>query len=242
MTTATRVWSREQNPDIFAMARSRAPKPSLTMAYLSLLLAAVGVVLSLVALVGIWWFGEINPAIFGGAFKGRGSLSLWGFATSADLLGISLPTTFLELDDGACGPSSPLRGEEMCRRLHAIRGLVVSSVAFMGFALISSIFALFAMGDCCHGKHRIRSQLSTAFMAMVSVACMVCALAIGCSTDTEHVMMEFGGMGAAFYSAVAQILVGFVAVNISCVGGCFLLTGQPKEDARAIHNSEASGV
>ncbi|CAL1127158.1 unnamed protein product [Cladocopium goreaui] len=112
----------------------------------------------------------------------------------------------------------------------------------MGFALISSIFALFAMGDCCHGKHRIRSQLSTAFMAMVSVACMVCALAIGCSTDTEHVMMEFGGMGAAFYSAVAQILVGFVAVNISCVGGCFLLTGQPKEDARAIHNSEASGV
>ncbi|CAL1127159.1 unnamed protein product [Cladocopium goreaui] len=119
---------------------------------------------------------------------------------------------------------------------------VVSSVAFMGFALISSIFALFAMGDCCHGKHRIRSQLSTAFMAMVSVACMVCALAIGCSTDTEHVMMEFGGMGAAFYSAVAQILVGFVAVNISCVGGCFLLTGQPKEDARAIHNSEASGV
>jgi len=67
-----RVWSREQNPDIFAMARSKAPKPSLTMAYLSLLLAAVGVVLSLVALVGIWWFGEINPAIFGGAFKGRG--------------------------------------------------------------------------------------------------------------------------------------------------------------------------
>jgi len=42
-----------------------------------------------------------------------GSLSLWGFATSADLLGISLPTTFLELDDGACGPSSPLRGEAM---------------------------------------------------------------------------------------------------------------------------------
>ena len=54
------------------MARSKASKPSLTMAYLSLLLAAVGVVLSLVALVGIWWFGEINPAIFGGAFKGRG--------------------------------------------------------------------------------------------------------------------------------------------------------------------------
>ena len=56
-----------------------------------------------------------------------------------------------------------------------------------------------------HPFHR-RSQLSTAFMAMVSVACMVCALAIGSSTDTEHVMMEFGGMGAAFYCHLAADL------------------------------------
>ena len=137
-----------------------------------------------------------------------------------------------------------------------------------------------------------RSQLFTAFMAMVSVACMVCALAIGCSTDTEHVMMEFGGMGAAFYSHLAAdlwssgsclilycedlwslfqvrwlkswwalwqwislVLVGpklradkgmgrkqFLLRAIWDFLRCFLLTGQPKEDARAIHNSEASGV
>ena len=53
-----------------------------------------------------------------------GSLSLWGFATSSDLLGFSLPTTFMNLDHGACGDGSPLRAEDMCEKLHAIRGLV----------------------------------------------------------------------------------------------------------------------
>ena len=95
---------------------------------------------------------------------------------------------------------------------------VVSSVVFMGLSLIGAIFSLFAVGGCCRGQE-IRSQLATALMAMISVTCMVCGLAIGSSTDTEHVMREFGGMGAAFYCAVAQILVGFVIVNISCIGG-----------------------
>ena len=33
----------------------------------------------------------------------------------------------------------------------------------------------------------------------MSLFCMVCALAVGSSTDTEHMMTDFGGMGAAFY-------------------------------------------
>jgi len=219
-----------------------AGKPSLTMAYLSLVLACVGVVLSIVALSGVWWHGEINPSVFGGALKGKGSLSLWGFSTSIDSLGISLPTTFLSLDAGACHDSSPLRGEEMCNKLHAIRGLVISSVVFMGFGLCSAIFALFAKGDCCHGNLKTRSQFGTTFLTAVSVACMVCALAVGSSADQGHVMLEFGDMGAAFYCAVAQVLVGFVLVTLSCAAGCFSLTGQLKEDARGIQNSEGSGV
>eukprot|EP00490_Sorites_sp_Unknown_P013318 CAMPEP_0114689666 /NCGR_PEP_ID=MMETSP0191-20121206/64822_1 /TAXON_ID=126664 /ORGANISM="Sorites sp." /LENGTH=225 /DNA_ID=CAMNT_0001978609 /DNA_START=35 /DNA_END=713 /DNA_ORIENTATION=+ len=220
---------------------SRASTPSLTMAYSSLLLACAGVVLSIVALVGVWWHGQINPTVFGGVFKGEGSLSLWGFSSSADLLGFTLPA----MDGGACGNSSPLREQETCGKLHAIRGLVISSAVFMGFALISAICALFTVGKCCHGKYRVRSQLATALMALLSVACMISALAVGSSSDISHVMLDFGAVGAAFYCAVAQILVGFVVVNISCIGGCAMLKGNLTEDARGMsqmHNSEGSGV
>eukprot|EP00438_Fugacium_kawagutii_P024539 Skav223319 [mRNA] locus=scaffold200:53731:55052:+ [translate_table: standard] len=154
-----------------------AGKPSLTMAYLSLVLACVGVVLSIVALSGVWWHGEINPSVFGGALKGKGaavandhsSLSLWGFSTSIDSLGISLPTTFLSLDAGACHDSSPLRGEDC-------------GCGWFPLRLLSC-----------------RSQFGTTFLTAVSVACMVCALAVGSSADQGHVMLEFGDMGAAFY-------------------------------------------
>lgn len=40
----------------------------------------------------------------------------------------------------------------------------------------------------------------------MSLFCMVCALAVGSSTDTEHMMTEFGGMGAAFYCNSAIIV------------------------------------
>lgn len=53
--------------------------------------------------------GHLEDVMFDGV---SGSLSLWGFSTSIDSLGIALPTTYLELDDGACHDSSPLRGED----------------------------------------------------------------------------------------------------------------------------------
>eukprot|EP00434_Breviolum_minutum_P009282 symbB.v1.2.008179.t1/scaffold512.1/size193505/20 len=221
---------------------SKASRPSLTMAYLSITLAATCVVLSLVALVGNWWYGQINPKMFGGAFKGTGSLSLWGFATSSDFFGYKLPSTFMRVDADSCGNIRPVDGEDVCGKLNAIRGLVISSAGFMGLALLSSIFALFALGGCCRCKYRGRSWdmslLVTAFLTAMSLFCMVCALAVGSSTDTEHMMTEFGGMGAAFYCAVAQVVVGFVTVNVSCVGGC-CVTG--KAAARQHQTMESEG-
>lgn len=190
------------------------------MAYLVLLLASSGLVLSLVALVGVWWHGKINPDLFGGAIQGRGSLSLWDFTTSADLLGIRLPQTFMSLDSSTCAGHSPVFDtEEMCSKLHAIRGLVISSVVFMSLTLLAATGALFAAGGCCRGNHKVRSQLTTSFLSVASFACMLGALAVGASADTAHMMKEFGGMGSAFYCAVAQVFVGLLLANISCLGG-----------------------
>lgn len=51
-----------------------------------------------------------------------------------------------------------------------------------------------------------RSQFGTTFLTAVSVACMVCALAVGSSADKGHVMLEFGDMGAAFYSHLSALV------------------------------------
>ena len=42
----------------------------------------------------------------------KGSLSLWGFATSSDFFGYKLPSTFMRVDADSCGNIRPVDGED----------------------------------------------------------------------------------------------------------------------------------
>ena len=220
---------------------NRDSKASMAMAYLSLLLSTAGLVLSIVSVVGVWWYGKISPKLFGGVVSGEGSLTLWNFVSSTDLLGFSLPQSVMSLDEGACGGDSLLSPHKACSQLYAIRGLTIASLVFMCFTLLSAAGALFALGDCFQGKHRVKSQLTTSFLAIVSSACMIGALAVGASSDASDMMMDLGGLGSACYCAIAQVLVGLVLSSISCWGGLCVEKPERKQTARPLP-SERSEV
>lgn len=61
--------------------------------------------------MGVWWYGRINPEIFGGVVSGAGSLSLWGFKASLHLPGLTPPVrTYAGFDEVACSILSEQEG------------------------------------------------------------------------------------------------------------------------------------
>ena len=71
-------------------ATKQMTKPALRLRCSSFFLAIPAAVCALIALLGVWWSGQVEPGTFGGAVTGKGDLSLWWFRTSTNILGISL--------------------------------------------------------------------------------------------------------------------------------------------------------
>ncbi|CAJ1335900.1 unnamed protein product [Effrenium voratum] len=188
-------------------------QPALSMVCASFFLAVPAAVCALIALLGVWWSGQVEPGTFGGAITGKGDLSLWWFRTSSDFLGINLPQAYINLS------SVCLDAFSMCDKLAAIRNLIGVSFGFACLATLCAVMSLFAVNDCFGYGRRIGrfSQMAVCLASALSCGCMIAGLVVGESTDTLQWFRKWGNFGPAVYCAVASLLLSFAAVIVSII-------------------------
>ncbi|CAJ1453250.1 unnamed protein product, partial [Effrenium voratum] len=192
-------------------------KRNLGVVFGGLVSGVASCVLALVALVGSWWQGAFQPNAL--AISGRGDMSLWSVRATSDFFGLSLPA--LDLTSAAvCGRSVHL---EICDKIYKLRALVGCSLGCACIATLCAAAALFSLSGCGEPRHSgLISQVSASFFAAASCGCMIAALCLGASSDTQQWLMEVGTLGTAAYCAIVQVVVSFAVVVIFGVSACTL--------------------
>jgi len=199
------------SPCIMGDSTKQMTKPVLSLVCAVFFLAVPAAVCALIALLGVWWSGQVEPGTLSTAISGKGDLSLWWFRSSSALLGIRLPQAYMNLD------SVCLDAISMCDKLAVMRNLIGASFGFAGLATLSAVMSLFAVGECFGDGRRIGlfGQVVVCLASAVSCGCMIAGLVVGESTDTLEWFRQWGTFGPAVYCAAVSLGVSFVTVIVS---------------------------
>ncbi|CAE7470279.1 unnamed protein product [Symbiodinium natans] len=195
----------------------------LSAAFFALALLAIGCTCAVVALVGVWWKGALRGTVAGLA-SAHGDLSLWTFATSADLPEGSLTSKSIHLDSTVlCGGASfAVRAEEICSGIQTTRALVGAAVAFAVVAVLAALLSFVAMLNC-GGKLDLtmgtRLLLPCSGMAVVASGLMIGAVVTGAVAGHAMGLGDFGtlsyAMGAGVYGAIFQIIANLLGAALA---------------------------